>query len=438
MLDQILSVIEKYDMITPGDEVAVGLSGGADSVSLLLALNELKGRLKISLSAIHVNHCIRGAESDRDEQFCRDLCRRLDIPFICGRFDVISISKEKKMSVETAARDVRYAFFAEQTAGKKLATAHNANDNAETVILNLTRGTGTKGAAGIPPVRGNIIRPLIGVTRSEIEEFLAERGQDFVTDSTNLSDDYTRNTIRHNVIPVLEKINSALHRTILSDSDNFRTDNSFIEEQVQKAFDSASEDGHTLKGLNSLHPALRRRCIAKLLSAHGIETSSRRIADIETIISEGGKINLKGNIYAVSASGTLTVKETEPKTERSDSVQALPLKSGTNRFMNRTVEAVYSDHDGNRDGIMIDADKTEGTVILRGRLPGDRIKLEGRDFTSSVKKLLNSRKDITDRDAVIFIADDDGPVFIEHIGIADRVKITKNTKKVLKINILCE
>ena len=436
MLHQILSVIEKYDMISPGDEVVAALSGGADSVCLLLALDALSERLQISLSAIHVNHCIRGEESDRDEQFCRDLCTRLGIPFTCGRFDVVSIAKERKLSLETAARDVRYAFFAEKTAGKKIATAHNANDNAETVILNLVRGTGTKGIAGIPPVRDNIIRPLLGCDRSDIENFLEERGQEYMTDSTNLSDDYTRNTIRHNVIPVLKKFNSALSRTMLSNSDNFRTDNSFLEEETKKAYAAHSVDKHTLKDLNSLHPAIRRRCILKLLSENGIEFGSRRIADLEYIVMNRGKINLMRDIFAVSENDTLALKKLCVKDPCL--VQPVPLKPGENLFLNKTVEASFENFDGNTEGIIMDIGKLEGLLMLRSRLPGDRIKLEGRDFTSSVKKLMNSRKDITDRDSVVFICDDNGPVFIEHFGIADRVKITNSTKKIMRIRVVCE
>ena len=214
MLCQILDTAKKYSMTETGDEVIAALSGGADSVCLLLALNELKETLGIKLSAIHVNHCLRGNESDRDEQFCRDLCGRLRIPLICGRFNVKEEAENRKISTELAARDIRYRFFQENSSGKKIATAHTANDNAETVIFNLARGTGTKGIAGIPPVRGNIIRPLINVTRSQIENYLKEKNQEYVTDSTNLTDDYTRNIIRHIVIPVIEQINSSLFRTV--------------------------------------------------------------------------------------------------------------------------------------------------------------------------------------------------------------------------------
>ena len=434
MLNQILETSVKYSMIKKGDHIVAALSGGADSVCLLTALNELKDSMGFTLSALHVNHCLRGEESNRDEQFCRDLCRKLDIPLICGRFDVKKEAEELKLSTELAAREIRYRFFAEHTAGKKLATAHNANDNAETVIFNLTRGTGTKGIAGIPPVRDNIIRPLISVTRESIEAYLREKNQDYVTDSSNLTDDYTRNTIRHNVIPVLEKINTSLFRTISSDSDNFRTDNDFIEAEAEKAYISCSTKSGSLKGLSSLHPALRRRCIAKLLSENSVEINNRRIYDIEKICTDSGKINLRGEIYAVSVNDTLSIRKISSSAE---APVCFPLQYGDNIFRNKTVNVQLKDYEKNITGNMIDADKVSGTLFIRSRMPGDRIRLAGNDFTSSVKKLFNSRVELSQRDSICFVADDSGPVFIEGIGVSDCVKVTDTTKKVLLINVLC-
>ncbi|WP_049962971.1 tRNA lysidine(34) synthetase TilS [Ruminococcus sp. HUN007] len=434
MLGRILSDIEKFRMTEKNDHIVAALSGGADSVCLLLALSELQDQLGITLSAIHVNHCLRGEESDRDEKFCRDLCQRLSVPFICGRFDVNAEAAKMKMSTELAAREIRYRFFAEQTAGKKLATAHNANDNAETVIFNLTRGTGTKGIAGIPPVRDNIIRPLLGVTRNEIEAFLKERKQDFVTDSTNLSDDYTRNTIRHNVIPVLEKINPALFRTISADSDNFRTDSSFIESEAEKAYSRFSENGNTLRGISELHPAVRRRCIARLLTENHIEVNAGRIADMEKAALTGGKINLKGDIYAEAADDVLRITVIPKKPVSAGNV-CIRAAQGENTFLNKKVYITYADiNQYEKDGFppctaMIDADCITGDLVLRNRMPGDRIKLENRNFTSSVKKLLNSLTEPEERDSLCFAADDSGILFIEKAGIADRARITNSTKK---------
>ncbi len=437
MLRQISETVRKYSMTKPGDEIVVALSGGADSVCLLLALCELSDELGIKVSALHVNHCLRGAESDRDEQFCRSLCEKLGTEFICGRFDVAALARETRQSTELAARDVRYRFFAEQSHGRKTATAHNANDNAETVIFNLTRGTGTKGISGIPPVRDSIIRPLINVTREQIEEYLREKGQDYVTDSTNLTDDYTRNTIRHNVIPVLEKINSSFFRTVSSDSDNFRTDNDFIEQETARAYEKCLTADLSLTGLSAFHPAVRRRCISRLLSESGTEVNSRRINDIEKICINGGKINLSGNIYAVSEDSTLKIiKITHPDT--SEASEPVPLGYGTSIFRGKKITVTPLKYDGIPAKNRLDADRISGDAFLRGRMPGDRIKLAGNSFTSSVKKLFNSSVPLPERDRICFISDSKGPVFIEGFGVAERVAVTDATKNILEITVDCE
>ena len=184
MIEKVKLTIQKHNMLSAGDSVCVALSGGADSVALLLVLYELSAEFDFSLSAVHVNHLLRGDESDRDENFCRDLCSRLDVPLQVFRKDAASFSHSLGESVETGARKLRYQIFDSLTADK-IATAHNLNDNAETLLFRLARGTGLRGLSGIPAVRDNIIRPLIECGRDEIEAFLVEREQPFVTDSTN-------------------------------------------------------------------------------------------------------------------------------------------------------------------------------------------------------------------------------------------------------------
>ena len=174
-LDNIRSALAEYKMIETGDAVVAALSGGADSVSLLHALTELSGELGITVSACHVNHHLRGEEADADMHFCESLCDRLGVELRVLEADVASM-QQKHESLEECARRVRYDFFAEVSEGKKLATAHNSNDCAETVLLNLMRGTGLKGLCGVPPVRGNIIRPLIFCTRENVEEYCRSRG----------------------------------------------------------------------------------------------------------------------------------------------------------------------------------------------------------------------------------------------------------------------
>ena len=441
MLNKVYSFIDKYDMLKSGDTVVCGLSGGADSVALLTALYELREKPCISVEALHVNHCLRGSESDRDEEFCRQLCSRLGIPFQAVSCDVAGYSVEKGLSVEEAARELRYSVFRERAQGKKLATAHNANDALETSILNLARGTGIKGIAGIPPVRDNIIRPLLTVTRAEIEEFLKERGQDYVTDSTNLSDDYTRNRIRHKVIPLLSELNGSLIDTSVNSMETLRDENALIEKLAAEAFGSCIND-NLLSGLDAYDPVIRKRCIARLLSLNRLPYSHKRLEEADNILINGGKINISGNFYLTGRDGSIELTEIIPADTQDISC---PLVKGENRiFADRMLfcEIVQCDNLKKNQSVnkistffLLDYDKIIGRAIVRNRRYGDKIKLRGRNFTSSVKKLINERIPAAERSTLHFIEDEEGTVFAEGIGIADRVKPDDNTKKFLKISI---
>lgn len=207
--------VEKYiddnSLLEDGDGIVIGLSGGADSVSLLLALTALRDRRKYHLAAVHLNHMIRGEEADRDEAFTRRLCEEREVEFISFREDIPRIAAENGQSEEEAGRIIRYELFEQVRIDKgfrKIAVAHNRNDLAETVLFNMARGSSLKGLSGISPKRGCIVRPLLGLTREEIEAYLESEGQDYVTDSTNSGTEYSRNLIRHEILPKLSRLNS--------------------------------------------------------------------------------------------------------------------------------------------------------------------------------------------------------------------------------------
>ena len=206
MLNKLLKFIRQEDLVQPGDTVICAVSGGADSVAMLFAFYLLKQKLGINLEAAHFNHHLRGEESDRDERFVRDLCDRYDIALHVGGGRVTA----GKKGLEAAARDARYAFL--KTLNGKVATAHTADDNAETVLMRLIRGTGLKGLGGIMPVQGNIIRPMLSITRREVEDFLSEWCLSHIEDSSNQSDAFLRNRIRHHVMPLLYQENPKIDK----------------------------------------------------------------------------------------------------------------------------------------------------------------------------------------------------------------------------------
>lgn len=439
MLQKIYNFIHSNALLSEGDTVVCGLSGGADSVCLLLAMSELSEKLGISVRALHVNHNLRGAESDRDEEFCRKLCKRLNVQFTAVSCDVSTYAAVYSLSVEEAARKLRYQAFAENSQGCKLATAHNANDNLETMILNLTRGTALKGLAGIPPKRGNIVRPLLAVTREEIEKFLTERVQDHVTDSTNLSDDYTRNKIRHKIIPLMQEINPVAVTTAIGAAEALRAENSLIEAETDAAMERC-RSGQRLEHLSNEHEVVRRRCIARLLTENRIPYSADRLKTADKLLLSGGKLNVSGDRFLVAEGGSVELKTiVHAKPELLSS----PLVIGENRiFPGRTLicEVVECDNlkkfesvNKNLTFVLLDYDKIESGAIVRDRRFGDRIQLAGRGFTSSVKKLINEKIPPEKRAQLHFIADEGGLVYAEGLGIAQRTAPDSSTKRLLAV-----
>lgn len=293
-MDKVKQTLEEYDMLNRSGRVCVALSGGADSVSLLRALNEMKSMLETEISACHLNHGLRGEDSDSDERFCRGLCEKLGIWFYSEKIDVSTFT-QKHESIEETARKIRYVFFEralEHFGCDVLATAHNANDNAETVLLNLSRGTGLKGLCGIPPVREHngkfrVIRPLIRCERSEIERYLQETGQGHITDKSNFSEDYTRNKLRRRVVPALGEINPSIMAVIGRMTGNLRRDSEFLENLAEEALLKTREGkGWNAAEVSKLPLPIKSRVIAKILSSGGIEPSALRIETAAKLLSE--------------------------------------------------------------------------------------------------------------------------------------------------------
>lgn len=308
MENKIHAVIARYDMLSCGDTVIVGVSGGADSMALLHALYSMRKELGITVIACHINHNLRGEESLRDEQFVRGFCNERHIPFTVYS---IEVKPDKHESIEERARKMRYKCFDELCSelGAKLATAHTASDNAETVFINILRGTGTKGLGGIPPVRGKIIRPLLRCTREETERYCAAHGIEYVTDSTNLSEEYTRNKLRLKIIPQLKEFNPSLIDGISRMTEAVSDDNAFLEHLAEQAkSDCSDENGYCCEKLCALDRAVLSRVISSVLSENGVEPSALRINECSRIIGTGrGKINLCRDKFAVAKKNSFRI-----------------------------------------------------------------------------------------------------------------------------------
>ena len=238
--------IQKYHMITRGDRVIAGVSGGADSVCLFFVLLELREKLGFDLVAVHVHHGLRGESADRDEEFVRALCNQQQIPLEVFRVNLESIAKKRKQSLEEAGRVVRREAFdsvCQKYGGNKIALAHHQNDNAETLLWNLARGSGLDGLGGIRPVNGRFIRPLLCMNRKEIEGYLAKRQQAYCTDETNAETEYTRNKLRHLILPVLEEqVNSAAIRHMNETMEQVWELQEYMQEQAENAYEKCVEE----------------------------------------------------------------------------------------------------------------------------------------------------------------------------------------------------
>ncbi len=422
MKDSIKKAARQFSLFKKGDSVTVAVSGGADSIALLHALVSLKDELGISVNAAHLNHSIRGEEADSDQAFVEDFCKKISVPLFCEKIDVPKFAMENHLSLELAARQVRYDFLQRVSTGL-IATAHTASDNLETLIFNLARGTALKGLCGIPPKRDNIIRPIILCTRADVENFCTENGLEFVTDSTNLSDDYSRNKIRHNIIPVLKEINQSVELACMRTSKTVCEDYDFLETKANETMFTLVDDEKLLiDDFKNLHKSIAKRVIKLYFAVcfPDISLENRHISEIYSVCLLGkGKVNLPSNLYAVVADGCLNFCDGQG--ENVDfGVKITETKDVNNLFANN----------------LLDCDKIVGELTIRTREDGDSIRLFNRGCTKTLKKLFTENKTpLYLRNSLPVIADEKGVVWVHTIGVSQRCAINKNTKKAFKIEV---
>ena len=298
MKNKILTYINKENLLKRGEKVIVTCSGGADSIFLLHILNKLGFECVVA----HCNFHLRGEESDRDENFVREFCKKKGLTLLVEHFDTKQFAAENKLSIEMAARELRYNWFekirAEYNAGA-IAVAHHSDDSIETILLNLLRGTGLKGICGIRPRNGFIVRPLLCVNRKEIEDYLTENGIGYITDSTNLENEYTRNKIRNIVMPILREINPQIDSVMLSNAENFAAAETIYKVVIEKEKSSAvtiTDDSYIvdLKVVNKFSEpfTLLYECL-KDFSFHPATIKTMLTAEGNTIFKTGKHIARK-------------------------------------------------------------------------------------------------------------------------------------------------
>lgn len=407
MVDRIQKTAEKFGLFQNGDIIVTALSGGADSVALLHALYSIKEKYNLTLYAAHLNHGLRGEEADRDEKFCKIFCKKYKIGFFSKRVSVKALAEEQKISEELCGRNERYRFLEElaEQLGAKIATAHTASDNAETLIFNLARGCGLSGAAAIPPKRGRIIRPLLECTRADVEAYCAEHKLDYVTDSTNYEDCYSRNRLRHQVIPELLRINPLFETSALRFTQDMAEVRDFVNLHAEQAARHAKVNGgYSAEILLQNEPAVLKNAVIHICKEKQIVPERRHVELMLKVLRDGGAVELSKRYTAVCSQGVFRLA----RAEQSDELLFEPFCQRSMQF----------DFNGKHVRAEIDNSNLENyNLIFRTRAGGDTFTFKDRGISKPLRKAMNEAKISSElRDSAIVLASGTAIFFCEGLG----------------------
>ena len=421
MFNRVRKAIDDFHMLDGVNRVIVGLSGGADSMSLLHCLSKNSESLGITITAAHLNHMLRGEESERDFNFVVEQCKLMGVPLFTKCVDIARLAKEKKIGLEECGREERYRFFAELCDDEftVIATAHTASDNAETVLLNITRGCGLDGICGIPPVRGNIVRPLIGCSRADVEQYCENYNIPYVTDSTNLLSEYNRNKIRLDILPTLRLVNpsveSAINRLSEIASKNL---NYMMTATVENYNRCRTDSGLSLSGLRECDENLISNVIKYAVDVNfNITPERKHIELIENIIRQGhGAVELRKNMTVkVSGNELIFEKKSESQYNNADSFTEALLNLNNKIYYNNKIYTfstkinILTKNNNKINKMLLNqclsCDIISCDTVIRTRRSGDIFKPYGRNCTKTVKKLFNELKiPVEQRDKLLLIA----------------------------------
>jgi len=451
MLDKVKKTLKKYNMLTQGEKVVLGVSGGADSIALLYSLNELID-YGLELIIAHLNHGLRVDAAKRDADFVKKIAKSLGLTFVYAEVDTLKYKEESQLSTEDAARQLRYKFF-DQVMSKhdatKLATAHTLDDQAETVLMRLIRGSGSKGLSGIPPVSINIIRPLIEINRSEIENYLNSRDIKWVEDASNVSREFLRNRIRHDLIPELESYNPQIKETLAKTADILRAEDEFITIETGKYFNEVfSENRSEITG-NLLKYESIDKILRYSLLRTAIENLNRNLKNISSIhiisaddflLSEtaSGQIELPEETVIVKGYNIfLVTKKSEIDQEFYYSIQSPGKWSFPEFEVEISLVKTQSLGENDESVAYFDPELVKFPIEVRSFKTGDRFsplgmqsskKLQDYFTDKKLPKFLRSR-------VPIFISDGE-IMWAGGIRIDDRFKVTDKKSEVLKMKLV--
>lgn len=481
---KVQKTIDKFNMIQHGDSIVVGVSGGPDSMCLLHILLSMKNDFNLKLYAVHINHLLRGEEAERDETYTQNWCMSHDIPIFVRKIDVLKLSKQYGISVEETGRRVRYEQFNEilqLTGANKIAVAHNMNDNAETVLMRLIRGTGIEGLTGIEPVRGNIIRPIIELQREEIEQYCSVNNIDAVIDSSNVDVDFTRNKIRNLLIKqIREEINIGVIPVIARTAKLLREDAELLAELALEAYTKCVVKGDTqakglffrksealseaaelsldLSMLNALSIPIKKRVIRHAIEkvrGNLIHIESKHIDDIVELIQKGKTgaiVFLPDNLRVTRSYGILHFSKCAKKNRKTGSFEMqlnIPGKTFVSEFGIEVVarlkaatgQCIEKGKDVGLENkylhtIYFDYDKIKRPLLLRNRRQGDVFNPSGMCGTKTLKKFFIDEKiPRNERDSILLIATGNEVACIIGGRISEKFKCSEHTKNRLTIEV---
>jgi len=457
ILDRVKEYILNKNLINENEKILIAFSGGADSLALLLMLHALREELHIELGACHVNHMLRGKDAEEDEIFCSEVARKLSIPFYSMKKDVRGYAKKKGLSVEVAGRELRYAFFKDIMVNhryEKCATAHHLDDQVETVLLNLMRGSGLNGLTGMSPKREEYIKPILFLKKEELLAYLKEQSMEPREDDSNMESIYQRNKVRNKLIPYIrENFNEDFPETIWRMTDLLREDLDFIHEQVGKVkseYVEKRKDNRIVIRKEAFH---QHKAVVSRLLFDAIESVKGNFTDIEEVHirdmialqkNETGKcIDIKDAVVARNDYGNLIIERKKTDTEREENMLHEELKiPGTYVVDGKTIRFRYVE----RDEIVKDkklrffnGDVIEETVIVRNRQEGDRMRPFGMKGYRKLKNILIDKKiSREDRDKLLVFQNRNEIFYIGSMIISDDYKVKDNTVKILEIGIFEE
>ncbi len=454
LVARVRRTIEKYRMFSPGDRVVVAVSGGPDSVALLHILYELRGEYPLSLAVAHFNHKLRGGESDEDEQFVRERAGSLGLEFLSQSRDVRSYASERGLNLEEAGRLLRYRFLRralKELSGRALATGHNRNDQAETVLMRLLKGAGLEGLAAIRPRMllesgAKIVRPLIEAERSEIVDYLERRGLAYRLDPSNVLLDRTRNKIRRELLPELAaKYNPKIVMALARLADLAGEELSFVEERTRELAARLIEEREGMVSIQAsellrLHPALRRRLLREAIKrARG---NLRRITfvNIEEALrlaetTSGKELSLPGGLVVRREFDKLLVEKRRGPVEyeyRLELPGAVDVKEAGCRI---EAEVVGAGATAGENAVLLDGALIGRTLVVRNRRPGDRLELEGKSV--KLKKLLIERKvPLSRRRALPVLATDNQVIWVPGLPPARNYRAPEGAERSLLLRAI--